>query len=143
LASILLFTGYKLAHPKEFKKVIAEGWKQWVPFLITVAVVVGVDLLWGIFIGTLVGLIFILITNYTSVFSVYKKDNEVLIKFQKDATFLHKMALKETLRTIPSGSEVFIDMSKVHFMDHDILQLINEFIANAHERGIEADIKKK
>jgi len=143
LASILLFTGYKLAHPKEFKKVIAEGWKQWVPFLVTVAVVVGVDLLWGIFIGTLVGLIFILITNYTSVFSVYKKDNEVLIKFQKDATFLHKMALKETLRTIPSGSEVFIDMSKVHFMDHDILQLINEFIANAHERGIEADIKKK
>lgn len=143
LASILLYTGYKLAHPKEFKKVFAEGWKQWTPFLVTILIVVGVDLLWGIFIGTLVGLIFVVATNYSSVFSVYKKDNEVLIKFQKDVTFLHKMALKEALRIIPSGSEVFIDVSKVHFMDHDIKQLIEEFIASAHERGIEADLKKK
>jgi len=143
LASILLYTGYKLAHPKEFKKVIAEGWKQWVPFLVTIVVVVGVDLLWGIFIGTVVGLIFVIITNYSSVFSVFQNGNEVLIKFQKDVTFLHKMALKETLRKIPRGSEVYIDMSKVHFMDHDIDLLIKEFIATAHERGIEADLKKK
>jgi MFS superfamily sulfate permease-like transporter len=143
LASILLYTGYKLAHPKEFKKVIAEGWKQWVPFLVTVAVVVGVDLLWGIFIGTLVGLVFVIITNFTSVFSVFKNGNEVLIKFQKDVTFLHKMSLKETLRKIPAGSEVFIDISKVHFMDHDIKLIIDEFIATASERGIEADLKMK
>jgi MFS superfamily sulfate permease-like transporter len=143
LASVLLYTGYKLAHPKEFKKVIAEGWKQWVPFLVTVAVVVGVDLLWGIFVGTLVGLVFVMITNFTSVFSVFKNGNEVLIKFQKDVTFLHKMSLKETLRKIPAGSEVFIDISKVHFMDHDIKLIIDEFIATASERGIEADLKMK
>lgn len=143
LASVLLFTGYKLAHPSAFKKVIAEGWKQWVPFLVTVAVVVGVDLLWGIFIGTLVGLIFVVITNYSSVFTVFKDGNEILIKFQKDVTFLHKMSLKEALRKIPNGSEVYIDVSKVHFMDHDITLLIQEFIATAPERGIEADLKKK
>jgi MFS superfamily sulfate permease-like transporter len=143
LASVLLYTGYKLAHPSAFKKVIAEGWKQWVPFLVTVGVVVGVDLLWGIFIGTLVGLIFVILTNYSSVFTVFQNGNEVLIKFQKDVTFLHKMSLKEALRKIPAGSEVYIDLSKVHFMDHDIKQLIDEFIATAHERGIEADLKKK
>jgi MFS superfamily sulfate permease-like transporter len=143
LASVLLYTGYKLAHPSAFKKVISEGWKQWVPFLVTVAVVVGVDLLWGIFIGTLVGLIFVILTNYSSVFTVFTNGNEILIKFQKDVTFLHKMSLKETLRKIPSGSEVYIDMSKVHFMDHDIILLIQEFIATAPERGIEADLKKK
>ena len=143
LASVLLYTGYKLAHPSAFKKVIAEGWKQWVPFLVTVAVVVGVDLLWGIFIGTLVGLVFVILTNYSSVFTVFQNGNEILIKFQKDVTFLHKMSLKETLRKIPSGAEVYIDTTKVLFMDHDIKQLIDEFIATAHERGIEADIKKK
>jgi MFS superfamily sulfate permease-like transporter len=143
LASILLYTGYKLAHPSAFQKVISEGWKQWVPFLVTVAVVVGVDLLWGIFIGTLVGLIFVLITNYSSVFAVFKDGNEILIKFQKDVTFLHKMSLKETLRKIPAGSEVFIDTSKVHFMDHDINLLIQEFMSTAQERGIEVDLKKK
>jgi MFS superfamily sulfate permease-like transporter len=143
LASILLFTGYKLAHPKEFKKVFAEGWKQYVPFLITVAVVVGVDLLWGIFVGTLVGLVFVVITNYSSVFTVFKNGNEILIKFQKDVTFLHKMSLKETLRKIPTGSEVYIDTTKVHFMDHDINLLIQEFMSTAQERGIEVDLKKK
>ncbi|MEY3630522.1 MAG: Carbonate dehydratase [Bacteroidota bacterium] len=143
LASILLYTGYKLAHPKEFKKVFAEGWKQYVPFLITVAVVVGVDLLWGIFVGTLVGLVFVVITNYSSVFTVFKNGNEILIKFQKDVTFLHKMSLKETLRKIPTGSEVYIDTTKVHFMDHDINLLIQEFISTAQERGIEVDLKKK
>jgi len=143
LASILLYTGYKLAHPKEFKKVFAEGWKQYVPFLITVAVVVGVDLLWGIFVGTLVGLVFVVLTNYSSVFTVFKNGNDILIKFQKDVTFLHKMSLKETLRKIPQGSEVFIDATKVHFMDHDINLLIQEFISTAKERGIEVDLKKK
>ncbi len=143
LASILLYTGYKLAHPKEFKKVFAEGWKQYVPFLVTVAVVVGVDLLWGIFVGTLVGLAFVIITNYSSVFTVFKNGNDILIKFQKDVTFLHKMSLKETLRKIPAGSEVFIDATKVHFMDHDINLLIQEFMSTANERGIVVDLKKK
>jgi len=31
----------------------------------------------------------------------------------------------------------------VHFMDHDIHLLIQEFISTAPERGIEADIKKR
>jgi MFS superfamily sulfate permease-like transporter len=143
LASILLYTGYKLAHPKEFKKVFAEGWKQYVPFLVTVAVVVGVDLLWGIFVGTLVGLAFVVITNYSSVFTVFKNGNDILIKFQKDVTFLHKISLKEALRKIPAGSEVFIDTTKVHFMDHDINLLIQEFMSTANERGIGVDLKKK
>jgi len=143
LASILLYTGYKLAHPKEFKKVFAEGWKQYVPFLVTVAVVVGVDLLWGIFVGTLIGLAFVIITNYSSVFTVFINGNDILIKFQKDVTFLHKMSLKETLRKIPAGSEVFIDATKAHFMDHDINLLIQEFMSTANERGIGVDLKKK
>jgi MFS superfamily sulfate permease-like transporter len=143
LASVLLYTGYKLAHPKEFKKIFAEGWKQWVPFIATIIAVVGIDLLWGIFIGTFVGLIFVIITNYESVFSVFHHGSEVLIKFQKDATFLQKLSLKEEFRKIPKGSEVFIDASKVRFMDHDIKLLINEFMSTAKERGIEVEFKQK
>jgi MFS superfamily sulfate permease-like transporter len=143
LASILLFTGYKLAHPKEFKKVFSEGWKQWIPFISTIIAVVAIDLLWGIFIGTFIGLIFVVLTNFESVFSVFHNGNEVLIKFQKDVTFLHKMSLKETFRKIPTGSEVYIDASKVHFMDHDIKLLITEFMSTAKERGIDVDFKQK
>lgn len=142
LASVLLFTGYKLAHPKEFKKVLREGWKQWVPFIITIMVVVGVDLLWGIFIGTLVGLLFVILTNYSSVFTVTEDEENILIKFQKDVTFLHKSTLKETLRKINKGSNVYIDTSKAFFIDHDIQILINEFILSCPEKGIQIDFKK-
>lgn len=143
LASILLYTGYKLAHPSEFKKIFVQGWKQWIPFMVTIVAVVGIDLLWGIFIGTFVGLIFVVITNYESVFTVFKNENEVLIKFQKDVTFLHKLSLKEEFRKIPEGSEVYIDASKVHFMDHDIKLLISEFMSTAKERGIDVNFKQK
>ncbi|MEY4987596.1 MAG: Carbonate dehydratase [Bacteroidota bacterium] len=143
LASILLYTGYKLAHPDQFKKIIKEGWKQYVPFFVTIFVVVSVDLLWGIFIGTAVGLVFVIMTNYSAVFTVFINGNEVLIKFQKDVTFLHKMAIQEALRKIPEGSEVYIDISKVHFIDHDVNELINDFLSTAKARGIEADLKKK
>jgi TusA-related sulfurtransferase len=53
------------------------------------------------------------------------------------------MSLKEALRKIPAGSEVFIDTTKVHFMDHDINLLIQEFMSTANERGIGVDLKKK
>ena len=143
LAAMLISVGIKLAHPKEFKKIFSEGWKQWIPFISTIIAVVAIDLLWGIFIGTFIGLIFVVLTNYESVFSVFHNGNEVLIKFQKDVTFLHKMSLKETFRKIPTGSEVYIDASKVHFMDHDIKLLITEFMSTAKERGIDVDFKQK
>jgi hypothetical protein len=38
---------------------------------------------------------------------------------------------------------VYIDASKVHFMDHDVKLLINEFMSAAKERGIDVDFKQK
>ncbi len=142
LASILLYTGYKLAHPKEFMKVFKEGWKQWIPFAITILVVVFVDLLWGIFIGTTAGLLFVMATNYQSVISVHQKDNTILIRFKKDVTFLHKMSIKTILQKIPDDSLVFIDAKHASFIDHDIQLLINEFIETAPLKNIEIDYKK-
>src|SRR5690606_38048128 len=36
VAAILLIVGYKLANPSLFKKMYKLGWKQWVPFVVTV-----------------------------------------------------------------------------------------------------------
>ncbi|MEY2792405.1 MAG: Carbonate dehydratase [Bacteroidota bacterium] len=142
LASILLFTGYKLAHPKEFIKIIKDGWKQWIPFIVTILVVVFVDLLWGIFIGTTVGLAFVIVTNYQSVLSIHQKDNSFLIRFKKDVTFLHKMSIKNTLQNIPPNSLVFIDAHHAQFIDHDIQLLLKEFMETAPSKNIEIDYKK-
>lgn len=61
LASILCFTGYKLAHPKNFIQSFKKGFKEWGPFLTTLLIVVFKDLLTGV--G--VGLALVTIINYT------------------------------------------------------------------------------
>ena len=61
LASILLIVGYKLAKPKLFLSIYAQGWKQFVPFVVTVLGIIFTDLLVGIGLGLAVGIIVILI----------------------------------------------------------------------------------
>ena len=48
LAAILLLVGYKLAKPSLFKTMYFLGWKQFVPFTVTVLGIVFTDLLIGI-----------------------------------------------------------------------------------------------
>ena len=51
LAAILLLVGYKLAKPSLFKTMYFLGWKQFVPFIVTVLGIVFTDLLIGIRFG--------------------------------------------------------------------------------------------
>lgn len=142
LAAILLTVGYKLAHPKVIRRVFKEGYDQWIPFAITILVIVFKDLLFGIFVGTAVGLIFVLFTNFHSAISMVREGRHVLIKFNKDVSFLNKPKVKQILLGLEEGDAVYIDATKAHFIDHDIYNLLYEFKASAFQRNIEVDFKK-
>ncbi|MDX1761139.1 MAG: SulP family inorganic anion transporter, partial [Christiangramia sp.] len=60
LAAILFLVGYKLAKPALFKEMYLKGWKQFIPFMITIVGIVFGDLLIGIGLGLLVGIVVIL-----------------------------------------------------------------------------------
>ena len=92
LAAILLLTGYKLAKPAVFVEMFRRGRYQFIPFMITIAAILIDDLLKGIAIGTVIGLIFVIRTNFHSAITMKQKDNNYLIRFRKDVT-LSKMAL--------------------------------------------------
>ncbi len=142
LAAILLTVGYKLAHPSLFKKVFKEGFDQYVPFITTILVIVFKDLLFGIFIGSFVGLLFVVFTNFRSVVSVAREGNHVLIKFNKDVSFLHKPRIKQLLQDLKEGDEVFIDGSRAYFIDHDIYTILFHFKKTAPNRNINVEFKK-
>jgi len=64
LAAILLIVGYKLAKPALFKQMYQLGWKQFIPFTVTVLGIVFTDLLFGIGMGLAVGIVVILIKSF-------------------------------------------------------------------------------
>jgi MFS superfamily sulfate permease-like transporter len=143
LAAILLIVGYKLASPKVFIKMFRHGWDQFLPFTITVLAILLTDLLIGVGIGIAVGLFFVIRTNFHSAFTVTKaNDNsQVLIRFNKDVSFLNKALLTETLQEIESNSYVIIDAKRAYFIDYDILELLHEFRREAKHRKIEIEFK--
>ena len=142
LAAILLMVGFKLASPALLKGMYKKGWDQFIPFAITIVAILLTDLLKGITIGILVGLFFVLKTNFRrSIISVNEKDS-YLIRLTHDVTFLNKALLRQTLRDIPNGSKVIIDGTRPSFVDQDIAETITDFCDSAANRQIRVELKQ-
>lgn len=142
LAAILLVVGFKLASPSLIKSMYQKGWDQFIPFALTIIAILLTDLLKGITIGILVGLFFVLKTNFRrSIISVSDKNN-YLIRLTNDVTFLNKALLRQTLRDIPNGSKVIIDGTRPTFIDQDIAETISDFREAAANRQISVELKQ-
>jgi MFS superfamily sulfate permease-like transporter len=131
LAAILIFTGFKLAAPKVFKDMWAEGKVQFLPFIVTILAIVLTDLLVGIIIGMVVATAFILYNNLQSPLRKIKERHvggEVLrIELASQLTFMNRAALLDTLKTIEADTQLVLDARETDYMDSDIITLIHDF----------------
>ena len=142
LAVVLLAVGYKLTNAGLYKKLYADGWHQFLPFIITVLAVVFTDLLLGVVIGMVVGLLFIIRENHHEAISVVSQDGDYLMRFNKDMTFVNKSELRSKLRKLPNGSSVVIDGTKALFIDHDIYEAVEDFRQLAPYKDIRVELKR-
>lgn len=142
LASILIFTGYKLAKVSLFKEYYKKGIDQFLPFVVTILAIVLTDLLIGIIIGILTGLFFTIKSNFRSAIVMVNDDHKYLLRFNREVSFLNKVKLMDLLGSIPDGSSVLIDPLKNEFMDKDIIETVNDFIASSETRNIKVYIKR-
>jgi MFS superfamily sulfate permease-like transporter len=140
LSAILILVGYKLANASLIKEVWRSGLDQFLPFVVTALGVVLFDLLTGVFIGTIFGLVVVLVMNHNSAFTVVNDGDNYYLRFAKDVTFLQKIALKRTLARLPNHSQIVIDCGGAMFIDHDILELLQDFKESAVDRNISIDI---
>jgi len=141
LAAVLFMVGYKLAKPSIFIAEYEKGINQFLPFVFTVIAILLTDLLVGIGIGMVVGLFFVIRTNFQKAVIVTELNGNFLVKLQKDVSFLNKAPLMKELAQIPSGSKVVLNASKAKFIDHDIQEVLNDFIASAHTKDISITIE--
>lgn len=146
LASILFIVGYKLAKPQLFKSMYKIGWKQFLPFLITVTGIIFTDLLMGIFIGLIFSIAIILLESFRNSHSISieesPKDNKhkIIMNLSEEVTFLNKESISRELNALPINTKLIIDISKTKYIDNDIVEAINDFLEITKEKKISIKI---
>ena len=142
LAAILIVYGYRLTSPKVWLDIREQGITQFLPFAATALAIVFTNLIVGVFIGMLVAVFFVLKSNFQSAMLRVNNGNSYLIKFTKDVSFFNRSTLVKNLETIPENSTLLFEGSQVRFLDHDIIELIEDYKKNGLIRNITVEIKK-
>ena len=131
LAAILFVTGFKLASPKLFLAMKAEGRYQFAPFLATVVSIVFTDLLSGVLVGLAVALAFILASNVRmpirKIVEKHLGGEVVHIELADQVSFLNRAALSRELDRVPEGGQVLLDARTTDYIDPDVLDLIHDY----------------
>ncbi|MBC2838053.1 SulP family inorganic anion transporter [Robiginitalea sp. SC105] len=142
LAAILFLVGYKLAKPSLFREMYLKGWKQFVPFMVTVVGIIFTDLLIGISLGLAVGIVIILIKSYqNSHFLHIEEEGNGGTRFKmtlaEEVTFINKGAILRSLDNLPENSYLELDVRKTRYLDNDIIEILDDFTLKAKNRNID------
>lgn len=145
LAAILLIVGFKLAKPALFKVMYDLGWKQFIPFIVTILGIIFTDLLIGIGLGLIVGICIILIKNYQNSHFLHIEDNKdgtqkIKMTLSEEVTFFNKGAILKELDNLPKNSFLELDIRKTSYLDHDIIEILEDFSIKAKNRNIHLKI---
>ncbi|HHC78308.1 MAG TPA: SulP family inorganic anion transporter [Flavobacteriia bacterium] len=145
LAAILLIVGYKLAKPMLFKKMYELGWKQFVPFAVTVVGIVFTDLLVGIGLGLAVGIVVVLIKSFQNSHFLHIEDksnskHKIKMTLAEEVTFFNKGAILKELDSLPRDTYLELDVRKTRYLDNDIVEILEDFSEKATNRNIDVKL---
>ncbi len=142
LASLLVFTGFRLASPREFANVMGIGKEQLFIFIATIIGVIATDLLVGVAIGILVKLAIHLLhgAKPNNLFKIRftqtaQADGSILIHIEGAAIFSNFLTLKEALSQIEGGKTLIFEKSAVTLIDHTVMEFFHEFQHDYESHG--------
>ena len=148
LAAILLIVGYKLAKPSLFREMIRKGWKQFLPFIVTVIAIVFTNLLFGISLGLAVGVFVVIIKSFQNSHFLHKEDNSngksrIKMRFAEEVTFFNKGSILKELDNIPEDTLLHLDIENTIYLDDDVLEILDDFWEKAKIRNIDIKLKTR
>lgn len=146
LAAMLLFTGYRLASPKEFKRMAKIGKGQLLIFLTTIITVLFTNLLMGIAAGIVLKIIIHIIygTQINNLFIAKindtKGEDELTIQPKGALIFSNYLSFKsKVLNLVDSPKSILLDFSNVDLVDHTFQTHLIGLIKNWEAKGIKVD----
>lgn len=141
LAAILVFTGYKLAAPKNIAKIFNIGKDELLIFLTTLFVTIFTNLITGILSGIAITFLIHVILNKSFFFFtrnllkpnvlMYKEADEkenYYVSVVNYCSFLNYSKLKSKLDQIPENEDVIVDFSRCSFVDHTVMENLGNYI---------------
>jgi MFS superfamily sulfate permease-like transporter len=150
LAAMLIFTGFRLAHPREFKHVLHIGREQLVVFVATIVGILATDLLIGIFIGIGVKLLIHFI-NGVPLWSLFKpfltieqiNEKTCLIKADKSAVFSNWILMRRQIFNygLLRDNNLIVDMSGCKLVDHTVMEKLQELKRDFADKGLTLELR--
>lgn len=142
LAALLVYTGFRLASPKEFAKTMSIGKEQLALFCITIVGVLATDLLIGVLMGIFSKIIIHLVRG-VELRDLVKMNFEIKevasdsyrISINGAAIFSNFIGLKSRLSDIPFGKKVVFDLSNANFIDHTVMEFVDHYCHDYIDRG--------
>lgn len=148
LAALLVYTGFRLASPKEFAKTMVIGSEQLVIFTATILGVLATDLLVGVLIGILVKLMIHLARGVplkdllTISYTLNQEDkNTYRIKIRGAAIFANFIGLKSELAGFPPTKTLIFDLKDATYIDHTVMEFLDYFKEDFIQRGGRCEIQ--
>lgn len=148
LMAILVYTGYKLASPSTIRNIFSIGKEQLIIFFVTLLVTLKIGLITGIISGVLVTfIIHVVINKNFGLFAknvlkpnvlMYKEvndENNYYLSIKHFCSFLNYYKLKEKINAIPENEDVVVDFSLCKFVDHTVMENLNNYQELFKKRG--------
>lgn len=142
LAALLVYTGFRLASPKEFAKVMGVGKEQLFMFVATIIGVLATDLLIGVVIGILVKFSIHMIrgVRVNNLFKIYfviepKNGNSFIVSIVGAAIFSNVLTFKNELAKLETGKTIFFQLYNTYLIDHTVMEFLHEFQHHYEEQG--------
>jgi MFS superfamily sulfate permease-like transporter len=149
LAAMLVFTGFRLAHPREFLHMYKIGIEQFIVFVTTIIAIICTDLLIGALIGMTMELLINLLTGLpiTSIFSSspdvrQQNENTFLIVPHKAAVFSNWLGLRAKMEEygLKQKKNLVVDLSDTRLVDHTVMEKLHEMEREFHNNKLKLEI---
>ncbi|MGE0756866.1 MAG: SulP family inorganic anion transporter [Pirellulaceae bacterium] len=149
LAAMLIYTGFRLAHPREFLHVFHIGPDQFVIYVTTIIAVLATDLLIGIGIG--IGLKFLIhVVNGVPLRSLFRPFLEVedrdestsVIRASESAVFSNWIPFRRQIEYLGrvQHRNVVVDLAGTKLVDHSVMEKLHELELDFEQEGLKLDV---
>lgn len=143
LAAVLLLVGFKLCRPGLFVEQYKSGKIHLTLFCVTIGAILLTDLLIGIAVGMVLGIVLTAKKYRRQVIFVQTSGASTQVEFRGHATFLHKLSLSRTLSELPQEHSIMIVSSDNWDFHPDIEAMLQDFKNTSSQRNIRVTLSHR